>query len=366
MLAVGVAAFFTLGLIQASYGPAFSFFQTHYHIALANVGLIASAHFLGSALGNPLPGFLLARFSTAQVVGWSLLLLALGAILIAFAPLWSVAVVGALLCGAGLGSTSGVLNAAYASLGTQAVNLVNAIFGIGSMVPPLLLAGLGPRGLQWPYVVVALCCVLSLLTAQFCGVPSIHVPAGTAPDRALSGRELRSVLLFALLLCLYVGLEVGFGAWSGKHLESLGIRNTALVLSGYWGGLTAGRILTGLFGGRVKPEHLILGGAGLATVCALVAALGPPQLAALAYIVAGLALGPIFGTSLAWLTHSLPARLIPFLLLSGSAGGVLMPALLGQLYVRSGPQVVPLTLACVGLLVIGAILTLNRALSQRN
>ena len=200
--------------------------------------------------------------------------------------------------------------------------------------------------------------------SQFWGVPNIHVPAGSVPDRPLLGREIRQLLLFALLLGLYVALEVGFGAWGGKHLESLGLRGSALVISGYWGGLTAARILTGFFGGRLHPARLILGGAVLAAGCALVTALGQPQLAALAYILAGFALGPIFGTTLAWLTHSLPARLIPFLLLSGSLGGVLMPTLLGWLYARSGAGTVPLGLLVVGALLSGTILLLRRALAS--
>ncbi|MGM9323139.1 MFS transporter, partial [Deinococcus aquaticus] len=44
---------------------------------------------------------------------------------------------------------------------------------------------------------------------------------------------------------------------------------------------------------------------------------------------------------LAWLTHTLSARLVPFLLVAGSLGGVIAPALLGGLFARWGAPAVP-------------------------
>ncbi|CAM3507979.1 MFS transporter [Deinococcus frigens] len=338
ILAAGTAAFFTLGVIQAMYGPAFTLFQTRYGISTAGVGIIASAHFVGSALAPPLVGLLLLRLSLCRVVVAALVTLALGVTLVAFAPTWPLAIAGALLGGFGLGGVSGGLNAAYASIGTRAVNLVNAVFGVGSILSPLLVAGVSGN-LAIPFLTVAALCGVTLMSARIWGFPAMREPElPTAPGRA--GVQ---VAFFLVLIACYVGLEVGFGAWAGRHLQSLGYASFAVIVAGYWGGLTMGRILTGLFGARVRPERLVLVCAVLTTLAGLAAT--QAALAPTAYILVGLAMGPMFPTALVWSTRNLPARLVPFLLTSGSVGGIVAPYVLGVLAARCGPGAIPLALA---------------------
>lgn len=353
LLATGAAAFFTMGVLQAMYGPAFPFFQTRYGVDTAGVGLIASAHFLGSAIAPPLAGLALARQSVRRVVVASAAVLIAGLGVLVAAPVWAVAVAGALVGGLGLGGVSAALNSAYASIGNRAVNLVNAVFGLGSILAPLLVAALAPASLALPFAVVAALCALTLLTARVCGVPALQPPA--LPPAA-GGRSGVQVALFAVLIACYVGLESGFGAWAGRHLDSLNYDRAALFISGYWGGLTLGRVLTGLFGARVRPGALVLVSAAVAAACALTAAT-LPALAGAAYVVAGLSLGPVFGSTLAWMTRTLPARFIPFLLVAGSVGGIVAPALLGTLSARFGAGSVPVTL--LGLALALCLLTLT-------
>ncbi|WP_235514203.1 sugar MFS transporter [Deinococcus sp. Leaf326] len=340
LLATGAAAFFMMGVLQASYGPAFPYLQERYGVDTAGVGLIASAHFLGSALAPPLAGFALARVSVRRVVVASAVVLIAGMFVLMAAPVWAVAVAGALVGGLGLGGVSAALNSAYASVGTRAVNLVNAVFGVGSILSPLLVVMLAPRNLALPFLVVAALCGLTLLMARRFGVPALRPPA---LPQATGGRSGVQAALFAGVIACYVGLEVGFGAWAGRHLDSLNYAHAALFVSGYWGGLTLGRVLAGLFGARVRPGVLVLVSAALAAVCALMAAT-VPALAGAAYVLAGLSLGPVFGSTLAWMTQSLPARFIPFLLVAGSVGGIVAPALMGTLSARAGLGSVPVTL----------------------
>lgn len=348
LLAAGTVAFFTLGVIQAMYGPAFTLFQDRFGVSTAGVGIIASAHFVGSALAPPLVGILLIRLSLRRVVVAALLTLALGVTLVALAPSWPLAIAGALLGGFGLGGVSGGLNAAYASIGTRAVNLVNAVFGLGSILSPLLVAGAGGN-LSIPFLTVAALCGLTLLGARVWGFPAMHEqPLPPAPGRA----GVR-VAFFLVLIACYVGLEVGFGAWAGRHLQSLGYASFAVIVAGYWGGMTVARVLTGLLGARVRPERLVLGCAALTVLAGLAAT--QAALAPLAYILAGVALGPVFGTTLVWSTQSLPARWVPFLLTSGSVGGVVAPYVLGVLAARAGPGVIPLALAALAAVLMAVV-----------
>ena len=356
LLATGAAAFFMMGVLQASYGPVFPFLQERYGVDTAGVGLIASAHFLGSAIAPPLAGVALARITVRRVVVASAAVLIAGMLVLMVAPVWAVAVAGALVGGLGLGGVSAALNSAYASVGNRAVNLVNAVFGVGSIVAPLLVVSLAPRSLALPFLVVAGLCALTLLIAQRFGVPALRPPA---LPQTTGGRSGVQAALFAVVIACYVGLESGFGAWAGRHLDSLNYDHAALFISGYWGGLTLGRVLTGLFGARMRPGPLVLVSAALAAACALIAAT-LPALAGAAYVVAGLSLGPIFGSTLAWMTQTLPARFIPFLLVAGSVGGIVAPALLGTLSARSGLGSVP-----VALLVLASVLCALTLLTLR-
>ncbi|CAM3430990.1 MFS transporter [Deinococcus deserti] len=351
-----MAAFFTLGLIQAMYGPAFPMFQARFGVDTGAVGLIASVHFLGSSLAPFLVGLALRQVSARRVVVASLLILAAGVSGVALAPSWGLAVTAAFVGGLGLGGVSACLNAAYAAQGTRPVNLVNAVFGIGSMVSPLLVVSLGEGGLGGPFLAVALSAALTLLVARIWGVPGI--PAVTGAGAGEVTITPRLMLVFAVMIGVYVGLEAGYGAWTVRYLDSRGLPGAALVLSGFWGGITLSRVLTGMFGARVHPAWLVIGSAAFVTVCALSALI--PLLAPGASVLAGLALGPVFGSMLAWASRVMPARQVPFLLTAGSAGGVLLPFLMGQGVAAFGPLAVPLTLATLGsVLLVLSMLTLR-------
>ncbi|ABF45203.1 MULTISPECIES: MFS transporter [Deinococcus] len=360
LLASGAAAFFTLGVLQAMYGAAFPLFQARYGVGAAVVGWVASAHFLGSAVAPPVAGVALTRCSVRTVVLAAVLVLAAGVSVVALAPTWLLAVAGALVGGLGLGGVSAALNAAYASIGTRAVNLVNAVFGVGSVLSPLLVAALGSASLAWPFLVVAVLSLGTLGVVRMWNVPDLRPPEWSGEATRPGVR----LALFALLIGLYVGLEVGFGAWLARPLEALTTARPALVLSGYWAGLTAGRVLTGLLGGRFAPSRLVLGAAVLTTLAAFAAT--QPVLAPGAYVLAGLTLSPIFGTTLAWVARSLPARRVPYLLVAGSLGGVLAPAALGLLYAHWGPGAVPLALAALGLALTGVVAVTARVTRVRS
>lgn len=356
-LAAGAAAFFSMGMIQAMYGPLFPLFQSKFGVSLSEVGLLASVHFLGAAFGPPMTGVLLNRFSVRQVVVGSLLILMLGVTGVALAPSWWLAVTCALVGGIGLGGISGALNAAYAGLGTRPVNLVNAVFGLGSMAAPLIVAAFAARSLSLPFMFVVAGGLLTLLAARIWGFPDIPVRASSS-----GGRPGPKVAIFSVMIVLYVGLEVGFGAWSGRHLTQIGVAQVAAVVSGYWGGLTLGRVLAGIFGGRFKPERLVLGSLGLSTLCAVVASLGQPALTPAAYVLAGVTLGPVFGTMLTWMSGHISGRVLPYLLTSGSLGGMLAPVLLGWLTAQLGEIAIPVTLAVFGALTSGLMVLASRML----
>jgi fucose permease len=81
-----------------------------------------------------------------------------------------------------------------------------------------------------------------------------------------------------------------------------------------------------------------------------------------AYTLAGLALGPVFPTVLAWLAVVAPgSRTSTAMVFSaGQLGGIFLPVLIGRLVDAGSPAVIPSAVLGVALCCLGAILLLRR------
>jgi hypothetical protein len=126
-------------------------------------------------------------------------------------------------------------------------------------------------------------------------------------------------------------------------------------VSGYWGALTAGRILSAMVAGRVPPRWLLRGciagqAAGALLLWLNVSTLG--SLSGLALL--GLASAPIFPTLIAStparISQSYLANVIGFQIAAAVLGQSLLPALVGVLARRMGLEVVAPALLAAALL----------------
>ncbi|WP_157448872.1 MFS transporter [Deinococcus peraridilitoris] len=353
----GFFAFLMIGALQAIYGPAFTALGTRFGVGRADIGLIASAHFLGSMLGIMASGAVLLHSSLRRLLRGGAALLALGLATVAFAPSWPVALLGALVGGLGFGGVSVTFNVSFARLGERsagALNLVNAMFGLGSVLAPLLVVFLG--GAVWPYVLLALASLVLLLGAG--RVPQLPEAVTAAGDRPVDGRLLA---LFGLLFVTYVGVEAGLGSWMTTHLQTNGFSDAAAWTSAFWLTVTVGRLLGAPLSQRVPLPGLVTCAALLA---ALVLPLAATVAAPLAYLVAGLAIAPIFASSLAWFSRVLPSRFTPLVLACGGLGGTLVPALLGILVESFGTAVLPYAFAVTALGVVAVACAVQGALRR--
>jgi fucose permease len=140
-----------------------------------------------------------------------------------------------------------------------------------------------------------------------------------------------------------------------SHLESIGLQSlaAATLTSGFWLALAVGRLLAGFLPARVPESTTVLAGTAVAAV-ALLTALNPAA-APVAYIVAGLAIAPIFPTGIVWLAKLRPgdARATSWLFPASMIGGAIIPGGIGAVIARFGIAWTPavLSLVAVGCLV---------------
>lgn len=371
LYAMGFLAFFLFGLIQAGYGPLFPQLGREYAVNVTTVGAVSSLHFVGAAIGTVLLGPLLLALSLRSSLMVAGIGLAAGLLGVAFAPTWATLLAGAGVSGLAFGMLSAGFNLAFAELGPGPSNLVNGLFGVGSVVSPLMMALLAQASHRPPFVLMAVLTALLALGVRLLwpkppALPPVEVPTDAPTPGLLAAPTSRRVLaLFGLCFFLYVGVEAGFGTWATTYFTRLGAEQPALLTSFYWLALTAGRFFFAAVGDRFPPLHILifaLAGAMLGSVTML---LGGLTLAPYGLVLAGFCIAPIFSTQLAWFTRTLAPRLAPYMLTLGSLGGAVLPALTGLALPWLGAASVPLAPLLIAVLLLLAVTTLQRQVSAR-
>ena len=174
------------------------------------------------------------------------------------------------------------------------------------------------------WLVMALACV-PLVAGFLVAYPGRSDPAAPAADpagpaaRGLLRAAMREpgVLLGAAMLSVYVGLEIGVGNWVFSYLVQAHLLSESLAgyaVSGYWLGLTLGRFVispvaekTGVSTGAMIYGCLagVIAAAGLAWLSPTAA------VTAIALVLLGFFLGPIFPTTMSIAPRLAQPRLVP-------------------------------------------------------
>jgi fucose permease len=213
------------------------------------------------------------------------------------------------------------------------LNLAHLFFGIGSFMTPVLAAQAVAAGISWRFTFLAAGAATATVALGW-GLFSVHaaVPAPPPAGAARAAIQSRSALLFASMLGVYVGTEVGIGGWLTKYLVT--VRGVTLTYAGnalsvYWLGLAAGRLVLSMLSHRIREETLLVGlslGATVALSSALIVA--PPLGAVICAGLTGLAFSGIFPAVIALGGRSHPhdtAGVTSVMIAGAGLGGIIIP-----------------------------------------
>jgi fucose permease len=281
-------------------------------------------------------------------LGGALGLLALGCAGLGLAPLWPLALLAALVLGFGWGAVAYGVNALFATAfgrrSAMMLTLGNAALGAGAIAGPLMV-GLTPGN---DYRLAAFASALLALAALplLLATPVQGAPAGQAPHQA-ARRDRWLLGGFVLLFFLYLGVERDVGGWEPTHLVALGHSETAAAnwAALFWAAMTVGRLVGAPISLRISSGALMIGGLALAGACLVLAHVGP--LAPVAYVLSGVALGPVFAAGFIWLVRTLPSMrgAGALVLAAANVGGVVFPPLIGRVVGLTSPGAIPTALA---------------------
>jgi fucose permease len=349
-IGLAFSAFILIGMNDGAFGVLLPSLQTYYSVDKATIGLL----FLTSAAG-----YLVAAFSSGLLLEWlgrkryltlGPAVLLTGAALFSLKPPFIVGLASTLLIGFGVAIIDAGLNTYIASLprNTALLNYLHAFYGVGALLGPIVASSVLAFGWQWNTVYYLWFGISLVLLFSFgliynqatTPTTDFHSDSTKGESNVLAAAlKLRVAWLAALFLLFYVGTEVSLGNWSYSFLTEDRHEAALLsgwVVSGYWLGLTIGRLTLGHIGQRIGNRRLIQGclaGVAIGVVLAWLVPIG--LVTALALWLTGFSLGPIFPTTIGLISERVTPRLVPsaigFAASLGSMGAAFFPWLAGNL-----------------------------------
>lgn len=361
-------AFIALGLTSATLGPTLPDLADNTHTHLREVSFLFTARSLGYLIGSFFGGRLFDSKPGHPVMAVMLLGMALGLVLIpTLSLLWLLTAV-LLLLGMAEGAVDVGGNTLLVWVHRHRVgpymNGLHFFFGIGAFLTPLIVAQavLLTGGITWAYWALTLVVVPVALWMLRLPSPAAQKVAQGGPAGQVN-RPL--VALIVAFFFLYVGAEVAFGGWIFTYAVELKVADeatAAYLTSGFWGALTIGRLLAIPLAARVRPRYILLGDLLGCLVSIGLVLLWPGSLVMvwLGTIGVGLSMASIFPTtiSLAERRMTVTGQVTGWFFVGASAGGMLLPWLIGQWFEGVGPQVVMMILGVDLALALGILLVL--------
>ena len=132
----GLSTLFIVGAGSAILGPAVPVYEQAFNLSTATSGLLVSTLWIGC-----LTGVLSMYFKGAQIEPRPpLALVVVGSVLMAVAPAFWVALLGALIFGIGYGAIAALFNArvlhAFGTRGASRIGMLNALYSLGAIIAP--------------------------------------------------------------------------------------------------------------------------------------------------------------------------------------------------------------------------------------
>jgi fucose permease len=255
---------------------------------------------------------------------------------------------------------------------SRASNFGNAFVGLAFVLIPLTIVTL-INDLGWSYErtlsIIASVVLIFAVFAFFSNYP--RVSTGFELARAVRLLSQPLVLLAALALVCYIGLEFSMSTWIKPLMTELyekadnanAVRNAGRILALFGLSMAVGRFLTSTVKNLSQIGTFVVAGGALVVVGSVIIMVctANPKLATLAVLVTGLAFAPMFptivGVTFSKYDAGLYGSIFGIIFSIGLLGSMILPKLIGSLSVnKTIQQSLPITAIMAGVLLIIALL----------
>jgi MFS transporter, FHS family, glucose/mannose:H+ symporter len=336
--------FLFAGIVMTFLGPMLPILAARWAMTDAVSGRLYLTQFISSMFGmlSSAPVVQRRGYRFAFIIG--LILMAAGMALLASGTfLQGIIAVATFGFGHGVTTPAGNLRTADVTpeRSASALNVINAVWGLGAMSSPLLLKASVHRPSWFLYgTAIALGVLLiGFLVVRF--DPDAHSESGNESRvTRLSNPGILAVI--GALFFIYVGAETAFGGWVATYAHRVSPESTVWTTapSFFYGAMLVGRSLAPLALKRLRPTTV----AQFGLACALLGGFTLLSARSVAFVIpgaflAGLGMASIFPISVSlfprWFADSARASSGP-VFACGNLGGAVLPWLVGVVSTYSG------------------------------
>ncbi|KAA8917421.1 hypothetical protein TRICI_000444 [Trichomonascus ciferrii] len=354
--------FLVFGMFDSSLGALLPSIERYYGYSYLIVSLSFLAPFTGYVFAAVLSDHthrLIGR-GGASSVGVALQLVCF-IISLSGPPPFPLFVVGYGIGGFGNGMLEASWNSYMAAFdrANELTGILHAFYGVGGIICPSVFTAMIDNGYQWHlcYAVLVGMGSLSLIfvvTAFLKDTPAVYRKSVTGSMDGPNNSGIRMVIvnklvwLLAIALFLYIGSEVALSGWISTYMINIRHGSTekmGYVTTGFWIGITLGRVVLGFVNGRIKKEELLASiYLSSAIIFILLFWLVPSLiLSAISAGIIGFFLGPLFPTIVVVAVKKLPRRLhvsgVGFAGAFGGGGAAIVPFVTGVMADFYGPDI---------------------------
>jgi fucose permease len=358
--------FFVISLMSNILGPIIPDIISSFSLSLSLAGFLPFSFFVAYGVMSLPSGLLVEKYREKPVLLAAFGLAVLGALVFAFNPQFSFALISLFVIGLGMAMLQVVINPLLRVTGGEEHFAFNSVlgqlaFGAASFLSPLLysylvqnlhtgkeglhfqiLEQLVPADLSWVsvYYLFALLAVLMFLLISIVRFPKVELHEDEKVDLGKSLKSLmaqRKVWMFFMGVFCYVGSEQGIANWVSKFLQEYHGADPATtgaqVISYFWGLLTIGCLL-GLVLLKLMDSKRVLMIFSLGAIVALIVGLtATGNIVLIAFAMTGFCLSVMWSIiiSLALNSVSFAHGTLAGLLCSGIIGGAVVPLVIGGL-----------------------------------
>jgi FHS family Na+ dependent glucose MFS transporter 1 len=343
------ASFISLGLVSASLGPTLLGLAKNTGSPLSGISILFAARSSGYLAGSLIGGRLYDRTPGHPIMSGGLLVMAAMMGAAPFLPQLGILACAILV----LGMAEGVLDVGGNTLLVWVhqdkvgpfMNGLHFFFGVGAFLSPLIIAWVMPEDgdiarAYWTLALLQLPAALWLLRLSGPAAPAVSAAASSNRPNG------RLVALIVLFFFLYTGAEIACGGWIYSYAVGLRLSSdaaAAYLTSAFWGALTMGRLLAVPLAVRFLPHSVLLADCVGCLTSLAILLFGSHSLWAtfLGTCGMGLSMASIFpaALSLAQGRMRITGQVTGWFFVGASAGGMVLPWLIGQFFESVGPRV---------------------------
>jgi fucose permease len=363
-VAAYLLSFLVLGMTVSVLGPALSELRDRANTDLGGIGVLFVGLSCGYIPGSFVAGRLFDRFHPHRVYALSLVLLALGILLVPRLDTLPSLFATFVMLGLGAGSVdvggNTLLIWELGDSGRRAMNILHLFFGIGALSAPLIVH----VGLEFASYLAGALCLLFAAVVLIAPAPS--APTAVREEHTDTTRLLLTVT--AVFFFLYVGLEVGFAGWIHTYAEEIDFSDVAAtwLTAVFWVGFTLGRIASSAFSQRVRPKSMLIASCGLAVIAAAVLVVGNGSTAPvwIGTALMGVATAPQFPAMFNYLERRIrvTGSATAWFVAGAGLGGLTFPWLIGRWFDVSGASVLPWSMLVLSVMTLASFAVSNRTL----